>query len=210
MSRRLAVGLFALLLRAQNTADPASGTAALVHARMVNLERAAQLVSFTADETATRYKSPHTNPPQWTPMDVIESEILVQGNGFGRQHMRLNGKPYNKQNFPTFTWSVDFGAELTALFDPTCHTVIEFDGPETWQGKSVLRYNFHSPLNSCFGTFIIQNGIFSKRKTYSPVWKGRFRIDDPGGNLIWFETTADGFPKDLEQTRLRRRKRGIT
>ncbi len=96
--------------------DVSEQQAKLEHIRAVNLERAAKLPSFVADEVAIRYRSKHTDPQQWEYFDTIESEIAVRGADFARQNVRLNGKPWTKQNFPNFTWSVDFGAELKPLF----------------------------------------------------------------------------------------------
>ena len=73
----------------------------LEHIRAVNLERAAALPSYVADEIAVRYRSKHVDPPQWQLVDTIESEIAVRGNGFVRQRTTVNGKPWNKPNLLT-------------------------------------------------------------------------------------------------------------
>ena len=73
--RFLLFGTLLLSLRGQDAAK-------LEHARTVNLERAVKLPSFVVDEKATRYKSPHTDPPKWEVFDTIESEIAVRGQGF--------------------------------------------------------------------------------------------------------------------------------
>ena len=181
--------VFLLSLRGQD--------AALEHARAVNLERAANLPNFVADETSVRYKSPHIDPPQWQLVDTIESEIAVQGGaGFTRQHVRVNGQPWNKPELPGgFRWSVQFGAELKQLFGPGCPTRIEFEGREEVFGKSVLAYRYSSPPNGCFGFFEIKNGLFSFTKRYNPARKGRFLINEADGSVIRFEGEADEFPK---------------
>lgn len=119
-----------------------SQDAALEHARAVNLERAAKLPNFLADETAVRYKSRHTDPPQWQYVDTIESEIGVQGGGFSRQHMRVNGKPWNQRAMSGFNWSVQFGEELRQAFSPDCPTKIDFEGRAEARGKPALAYRF--------------------------------------------------------------------
>jgi len=81
--------IFLLLLSPLPGQDAAT---ALQHAREVNLERAAKLPNFVADETMVRYKSRHTNPPKWQKMDTIESEIAVKGPDVTRQHT-----PYKRQ-----------------------------------------------------------------------------------------------------------------
>jgi hypothetical protein len=190
--RRTAL-IFSILVWSLQGQDPAKTR--LEHARKVNLERAANLPNFVADETAMRYKSPHTDPPKWQFVDTIESEILVQGPTFKRQHTLLNGKPWNKANFPEFSWSVQFGDELTPLFSPKCRTTIEFEGPAQALGKQLFAYRFHAPKNGCFGSFAVKSGLFSPRKEYSPARTGRFLIDDPGGNVIQFQEEAHEFPK---------------
>ena len=190
MNKRTVLSIFvlALSLRSQD--------AALEHARAVNLERAAKLPDFVADETAVRYKSRHVSPPQWQLVDTIESEISVQGRGgFSRQHARVNGKPWNGKSLSGYNWSVQFGLELKPLFDPTCPTRIEFDGRDEVRGKPVLAYRFSSPPKGCFGWFTVKDGLFSAAKHYNPAQAGRFLIDDPEGNVIQFKTEAHEFPK---------------
>jgi len=189
---RRALLLIALSLQAQDQ------KAALEHAREVNLERAAKLPNFVADEIGKRYKSRHTNPPKWEFVDAYEAEISVKGSGFTRGNVRLNGKPYNKPSFPTFNWSVQFGDELKPLFDGTCGTTIEFDGRQELRGKQLLAYKFAAPGNGCFGNFTIVHGMFginTNTKHYSPAYTVRFLIEDPGGDVLRFEDEAHEFPK---------------
>jgi hypothetical protein len=171
----------------------------LEHIRAVNLERAAKLPSFVADEIAVRYKSKHVDPPQWQHVDTIESEIAVRGDGFARQHTTVNGKPWDKPNLPDgLTWSVRFGDEIKPLFDPECHTAIDYVGREEMHGKPALAYQFHAAPGGCFGTFFLKNGFLSALKTSNPGRTGRFLVDDPGGNLIYFEIEAKEFPKGFD------------
>jgi hypothetical protein len=166
----------------------------LSRVRAVNLDRAAKLPSFVADETAMRYKSRHTVPPRWELFDKIEAEIVVQGSSFRRQNVRRNGKPWKNPDFSDFNWGLQFGYELRPLFDPKCPTAIEFEGREEARGKQLLAYSYHAPPDGCFQHFMIARGFFG-RKNYNPLRAGRFLIDDPGGNLIYYEETASEFPK---------------
>jgi hypothetical protein len=195
---RAGVFFFLMVLSVQAQDAP------LEHARQVNLERAANLPNFVTDEIAIRYKSRHTDPPQWQRVDTIESEIVVQGGGFSRQHTMVNGKPWNKPNLPDgVQWSVIFGYELKPLFSPDCHTTIEYAGREERHGKPALAYRFRSAPDGCFGAMSIKNGFLSARKSYNPARTGRFLVDDPDGNLIHFEIEAKEFPKGFDADPLR-------
>ena len=122
----------------------------LSRVREVNLEYAAKLPNFVADETAMRYKSRQTVPPRWELFDTIEAEIVVQGSSFKRQNVRRNGKLWKKPDFSDFNWGLQFGYELRPLFDPKCPTVIQFEGREETRGKQLLAYRYHAPPDSCF------------------------------------------------------------
>lgn len=167
--------------------------ARLERARTVNLERAANLPSFVMDEKATRYHSRHTDPPKWEVFDTINSEIVVRGQGFTRENVRRNGKPWEKPNFSDFNWGIPFANEIRPLFDSNCSTVLEYEGRQDSRGKQLFAYRFHSPPNGCFGNFLIRK-LFSS-KTYNPARTGRILIDDPEGNVVRFEEEASEFPK---------------
>jgi hypothetical protein len=97
---------------------------------------------------------------------TIQSEIAVKGGDVTRQHSVLNGKPWKKDYFPDFNWSVQFGTELQPLFGSKCGTTIEFEGRTEVRGRQLLAYRFHAPPNGCFGT------LTQYTKHYSPVWTG--------------------------------------
>lgn len=172
--------------------------ARLEHARQVNLDRAEKLLNFTADEIAVRYQSPRIDPPEWRQVDTIESEITVQNGRFTRQHTRVNGKPWNKSHLPNGAgWSVQFGHELKALFDPACLNEIQYKGIAEVHEKPAFEYTFRTAAGGCFGNISIKNGLLSALKADNPPRSGRFIIDDPSGNLIYFELEANEFPKDF-------------
>ncbi len=160
----------------------------LEHARAVNLQRLAGLPDFVADELVTRYKSSHTNPPKWRYVDTIEAEIAVRGSSFTRQHVRLNGKSWDKPTFPGFNWGIQFGHEIKPLFNPECGTTFEFDGHKEVRGKQLLAYRYQSPKDDCFATYTID------KNQYNPPRTGRLLIDLTG-NIIQFEEEVGEFPK---------------
>jgi len=191
--------LFALVILPCGAADELPG---LSHVREVNLERAVKLPNFVADEIALRYQKGKKDT-DWRVFDRIESEIAVRGkDGFTRQNVRLNGQPWVDKNggdkpFPNWNFGVAFGDELSALFDPKCPTVIEFEKQEQWNGKPALAYRFNSRPDGCFGYWEVnRNGIFSRTKRYNPARRGRFLVDDKA-NLVRFEMEAINFPKDF-------------
>ena len=129
-------------------------------------------------------------------VDTIESEIAVRDGTFARDHVRVNGKPWNKPNLPDgANWSVQFGYELKSLFDPACHNDFEYAGTEDVHSRPARAYRFKTGPDGCFGTFSIKRGFLSRRQVANPPRFGRLLIDEAGGNLIYFESEANDFPK---------------
>jgi len=167
--------------------------ARLEHAREVNLAYASHMPNFVADETAKRYTS-RGGSTQWLYRDTIESEISFKGLRAVRQHVRLDGKPWDKpfQALPGFKWYGGFGTEIEPLFDPECPTAIEYEGPSEVRGERLLAYRFSSPPDGCFGPFAVGY------QRYNPARRGHVFVDDPGGNVIQLDEEASGFPADFD------------
>jgi hypothetical protein len=163
---------------------PATAEALLDHVRQVNLEFAANLPNFVADEIGKRYTAPLTSSA-WHSVDTVESEIIFRGGGASREHIRLNGKPWDRpfQDLPGYVWGVFFGTQFRPLFSTDCPTTIEFEGRETAQGRSLLAFRFASPPAACFRLF----GKRGKMAPYSPARTGRFLVEDPGGRVVRYE-----------------------
>jgi hypothetical protein len=123
--------------------------------RQVNLDHSKHMPSFIANETAKRYTGPRPaknkagDPPMWKLVDTVESEIVLKGSYPTREHMRINGKPWNKPLFPGVSWSPFFGTEIKMVFDPECPTELAFEGREEAHGKQLLAYAFTSPPDGC-------------------------------------------------------------
>ena len=182
----------ALVLGSTKPASPPQSE--LEHARQVNLDRAANMPNFVADETAKRYRSPrNANPPVWKLVDTIESDITFKGNEPTREHIRINGKPWTKPGIPGVNWSVEFGTEIKPVFDPECPTEIAFEGRREARGKQLLAYVFTSPSDGCFGTATWES--FWGSKHYTAPATGRVLVEDPGGSMIQYEEEANGYPK---------------
>ena len=163
-----------------------SPTTGLEHARQVSLEYVYKLPNFVADEIATRSRFP-PDSSKWQAVDVVESEISFQGNYASRQHIRVNGKGWNRPSLPLFTWETGLD-DLKPLFDPECPTTIAFAGAEETGGKSLVAYRFQSPQDGCFS--FLSDGLY----TYNPARAGRFFVDDASGRVVRFEVECSGLP----------------
>ena len=174
----LPAAILALALLAEDTN--------LEHARQVNLERAASMPNFVADEIAKRYGG-HAGSSKWTYIDTITTEITVKGIQIGRQNWRRNGQPSSaNRSMP----STGFGAALKPLFDPACPTTLNFGDRESLHGQPVLAYQFRSPANGCFGNLY-------GRFPYNAARTGRVLIGATSGEVLQFEEDATGFPEDF-------------
>jgi hypothetical protein len=178
-------------------ADPdAAGSKELEHARRINLEYAANMPNFVADETAKRYRST-TEAPAWRPYDTVEAEIAFRGRRAERQQIRRNGKPWNQpfDALPGFKWYEGFETEISPLFDAKCPTTIEYQGRSKVGGRQLLDYRFSSPVDGCFPF------LYFTYERYNPARTGHVFIDDPGGSVLQVDDEAGGFPADFEFAR---------
>jgi len=182
-------------VRAPNRAadSDAPGSRELEQARRGNLEYAANMPNFVADETAKRSRST-TQSPGWRPYDTVESEIAFQGRRAVRQQIRRNGKPWDQpfDALPGFKWYEGFETEINPLFDPQCPTTIEYQGRSKVGGRRLLEYPFSSPVDGCFPF------LYFAYQRYNPARTGRVFIDEPGGNVMQVDDQASGFPAEFE------------
>jgi hypothetical protein len=136
------------------------------------------------------------NPPEWKVTDHIDSEISIKGkNGFTREHVFVDGKPWNKPGFNGANWSVLFGVELKPLFETKCNTKVEFESRQTRVARPILVYRFQAAENGCFGTYSIGGGLLRGTKRFNPARSGRFYIEEAGGAFLGYEEESSGFPK---------------
>ena len=163
--------------------------ATLEHARQVNLERAANMPNFVADEIVSHYLG--RDPSRWRRDWTIQDEITLKGNQVTRRNVVKNGKAWDgKGQDPARTYGLPatgFAAALMSLFDPGCPTTLELAGQDQLRGKEVSVYRFRSPANGCFGN------LFGPR-AYNAARSGRILIDAASGDLLQFEEEASGFP----------------
>jgi hypothetical protein len=171
----------------------ASGGRELAHARSVNLEYAANMPNFVADEKAKRYRiGPGSST--WRDFDVVESEITFKGNHASRHQIRRNGQPWEQpfEALPGFKWYEGFGTEISPLFDPKCPTKLDYQGRSKHGGRLLLDYRFSTAVDSCFPFF------FFDYQRFNPARTGHVFIDDPAGNIMQLDEEAKGFPKEIQ------------
>jgi hypothetical protein len=171
----------------------APGARELAHARPVNLEYAAHMPNFVADEKAKRYRI-GPGGSSWRDFDTVESEITFKGNHAARQRIRRDGKPWDQpfEALPGFKWYEGFGTEITPLFDPKCPTTLEYQGRSKSGGRQLLDYSFSTPIDGCFPYF------FFDYQRFNPARTGHVSIDDPAGNIMQLEEEATGFPREIQ------------
>jgi len=162
-------------------------------ARRTNLDYAAHMPNFVADETAKRYRS--SGPSRrWTNLDTIETEITFQGNRTVRRRVRRTGKPWEQpfEALPGFKWYGGFGSEISPVFDPHCPITVEYRGRSTVGGRQLLEYEFRTAVDGCFPFF------YYHYQRYNPARIGHVFIDDPGGNVFQLDEDSRGFPAQFE------------
>lgn len=171
----------------------APGARELEQARRVNLEYAANMPNFVADEIAKRYRmSPRSQ--SWSDFDVVESEITFRGNRAVRQQIRRNGKLWEQpfDALPGYKWYEGFGPEITPLFDPKCPTTLKYGGRSESHGRPLHEYKFSSPVDGCFPYF------FFNYQRFNPARTGRVLVDGAAGNVMRLEEEESGFPSEIE------------
>lgn len=174
----------------------AEGLKKLERAREVNLDYAASLPNFIADETAKRYTS-DTRSTRWHYLDTIEAEVTFQKNRSTREQVRRNGRKWDRpfEALPGFKWGGGFGAEIRPLFDLQCPTRIQYDESAEVRGKRVSKYSFDSPADGCFNDFYVEY------QRYNPARTGHISIDDRSSNLIHLDEDATPFPAQFDFAR---------
>ena len=167
--------------------DAADSESPLDRARRVNIEYTSKLPNFVVDETAER-SILAKGSAKWRTVDTIESDLAFQGTYTTRQHVRVNGKPWNKPLLPGPNWVTGFG-ELKPLFDSACPVVFESAGREEVRGKPALEYRFSSPQDGCFTYWGDGRGY-----EYNAARTGRVLIDETTGCALRFEEEMIEFP----------------
>jgi hypothetical protein len=147
-----------------------------------------EMPNFVADEVAKRYVSTAI-PPDWQLADTIESEITFKGGAVSREHIAVNGKPWNSgyRELPGFKWTDAFGSQLTYLLNRHCPTTFEAPGKVNEEGKSLSAIRYSSPADGC-------EFYWQDHQQFYPAKTGRILLDEGEENVIRLETDSPVFP----------------
>jgi hypothetical protein len=172
----------------KNVPDP-EWPARLKQIRSRIVKFVSQMPNFVADEVATRYVSV-VNPPDWRLSDTIESETTVKRGAISREHIVVDGKPWESpyRELPGFKWTDAFGSQMTYLFDPKCPTVFEPGGRIAEGGKSLSVVLFSSPPDGC-------EFYWQSSEQFYPGKTGRILLDESEENIVRLETESRVFPE---------------
>jgi len=170
-------------------AEPLAGTAlTLDRIREVNLQRAAHLPNFIADEVTECYFS-NAGPVRWEHTSSIRSEVSFKGSGETRKNMITNGEPDpTGSKRRCIGYGGGFGTYLVPIFDPECPSGLAFSRKIGKPGNEGLALSFRSPPEGCFYT------SFSGSDRAYPVHEGLVLIESPGGNMIHVAERSVQFP----------------
>lgn len=159
--------------------------------REVNLARIQTMPNFVADELALRSRQAKGSL-KWGSAERIESEVVFRGTNAARQHVRINGKPWNTPSawLPGPNWGVGFGTELGPLFERDCENQFTSEGATELQGRQLIAYGFRTPVDGCFGPSTY--GFVQ----YADAHTGRILADKTERSVIQMEIESDGGPAD--------------
>jgi len=177
---------------AASLSDNTSGNplAMLEKARAVNLDRAAHLPNFMADEEVDCSAQPPSGSA-WIPTATIRSEATFSGMSESLQRVGADGKLVPAKGIAPgcIGWTGGFGSYIKPIFDPDCGTTLTYSKTIGKSGKQYLVYNFSTPPEAlCFPLSF--SGI---ERAYS-AHQGTVRIDMASGEMVSVSTRARGFP----------------
>lgn len=163
--------------------------AILERARAVNLERAAHMPSFVADEIMDCYVS-SPGLADWQHSASVRSEVRFTGTTAHRQRVTRNGKALAVPEFVPGCMgsSGGFGTYLRPLFDPDCPATFTYSNRINRPGGPELIYGFSTPAEGCFET------SFSGSERAYPKHEGLVTIQASGGDMVHVAGESVAFP----------------
>ncbi|HEX3684463.1 MAG TPA: hypothetical protein VHU83_18145 [Bryobacteraceae bacterium] len=150
----------------------------------------AQIPSFIADEYTTRWTSTE-EPPQWTQLDQIQTEIRFDGHHDVRTKILLNSKPWNRpyETLPGMKWRSGYCRKVHAVFSNRNIQLVE-EGEQTLNGQAVAVYAYHAPADSITHWYLGEQGFW-------PALDGKVWISKDDGRALQLEESSTGFPPDF-------------
>jgi hypothetical protein len=164
--------------------DAAEHQDTLEKARAVNLNRAAHLPNFLADEDVVCYFQAANQPigsPAWQQIATAKSQVSFKGVNETRQQVGADGKPGRAPAIPDgcIEWSGGYSLYFKPLFDPSCSTTLTFSKTLGKPGHQSLVYNFSTPAEGlCFSP-----AISDFERAYA-AHEGSVLIDIPTGSMV--------------------------
>jgi hypothetical protein len=149
-----------------------------------------QIPNWIADEYTTRWTSTE-EPPQWTQLDQIQTEVRFDGRHDARMKILLNGEPWNApyEALPGMKWRSGYCRKARAVFSNR-HIQLAEKGEQTLNGHAVIVYAYHAPADSITHWYLGEQGFW-------PALEGTVWISKEDGRLLQLEESSTGFPPDF-------------
>lgn len=175
---------------AASAEDPVIG-----RARKASTAFTERLPNYICTEYMTRYQS-DSRPVDWTPLDVVSTEVVYQDGKENYRKVAINGKQTRKAiNEIGGSWSTgEFASILTDLLSPASQASFFFRGESIASGIPSRVYDFRvEKENSHWHVQVAGQWIL-------PAYKGSLWIDPKTGRVLRIEMQAaylpDEFPLD--------------
>ncbi len=151
-----------------------------------------KLPNYVCKEYMARYAS-DTRPVNWSPIDVVSTEVVYENGKERYRNVEINGKAANKKLEEIGgSWSTgEFASVLADLFSPATAAQFQFDRDSTASGIATRVYDFRvDQPNSHWH-------IMTPSQTYNPAYKGSVWIDPKTGRVLRIEIQARALPEEF-------------
>lgn len=149
-----------------------------------------QIPNVIADEATTRLTSTE-NPPHWTPVDQIQTEVRFDGRHDIRTKILLNGEPWDRpyEALPGMKWRSGYCRKVHAVFSNRNIQLVE-EGDGTLNGRAVSLYAYRAPADSITHWYLGEQGFW-------PALEGKVWVSKEDGRVLQLEESSTGFPPDF-------------
>jgi hypothetical protein len=175
-------------------------TAIVERARQKGLAYTTSLPDFLATEIIRRYSGSMRDGYGGQLLDILTVHLNYLQHREDHKLMLVDGKPTNRP-FATLEGTVssgEFGATLSAIFDPATQTAFRWQNWKTIRGHmaAVIRYDVAGP-NSHYRLGSVADG---RTVTADVGYHGVLEIDGETGEIFYLEYLADRLPESLHLT----------